>query len=674
MKRGEILSNTVKTTFLIFLVIVFIIFSIITEPLIVEYFSKDKVNLSSINKSQKHSENTSNEINSFPEKKHNESLQAFSLNKTNATREPSMDETKSENLISYSIGEGYIKEINWTNYGKSNRIVLDEKQINEKLGIRTYLHSDSLGNGWSYKDTLGKTTTEENKDIQYKILHQSNDSFSIESESKSIQIRDYAQISPSEIKFTVRIKNKLNKKITASIPFNFGPLQIDDSTRYRLRATKGGYIQDWRGKNAKIENPYNYPEQIQTYSPVSVLWDKDITIGEQFLTEIYLPDNIEFKEIPSRRYSEMMISTINTELQPLQIKEFIIIFKFSEGGDWQDALLPYKKWFYETYGSKPSYCPTGPFAFFAGVNSCQNNNPELKAERPHCYNESIGDYRFIKGTKLSEIYLGKNNEVLDIMEEIGLENYGIWRSTIYSSYITKDGSTLEHNPNIDLIDPNIDAGPNPEKIKDFTDKFHSRGLKVFWFARPCANIYGADIKYDSSENPIIIKGTPSGYKDVDLTKKENIEEAFRKLDFFVSRGVDGFYLDATSCKGDTEFIKYAKTEFKKKYNKDIFMIKEGARDRDSLLWPQITLIKLPDYEETHSSLIEFLVPSGTYYAGKINQHLSDEELEKTLEKGYMPIISGSLFHPDSNQNKEKWIKWIQKGKSNMQETEDILSC
>ena len=131
------------------------------------------------------------------------------------------------------------------------------------------------------------------------------------------------------------------------------------------------------------------------------------------------------------------------------------------------------------------------------------------------------------------------------------------------------------------------------------------------------------------------------------------------MDYFVSRGVDGFYFDAMSCPGDEEFIKYAKNEFKSRYGKDIFIVKEGARDRDSLLWPQIPILKNPNYVSGNSLLINYLVPQGTYYGGQFNNHLSNQEISDILSRGYQPIVGNHLFSTDANQ-----LDWMVKAQEN----------
>lgn len=547
--------------------------------------------------------------------------------------------------------DGFLQELYWTKSGMK-KIVWDEKDRLDSWA-RHYSHSTQNSpspNGWSYKIDNGPLIIENHNEIKYSKLSESSDLVEIKAEGSSFVVYDTLKFQGDTIYLTAKIENTLDKKIEVNVPINLGALQINDAERYRLRATRGGYIEEWKGLSPLPGSPYNYPLEIGAFSPVSALWDSQFIIAQQYLTELRLPTNVEFNEKPFSKSSELLSSTITTQLATGQSKEFLIAFQLANSGDWRSALAPYKEWFQTTYGSTPSYCPAPAFSFFLGRNSCAFNNPDCAN-----YNPNLGQ-RYHEGQKLNGIYLGSSNKVIDNMNALNLEYYGIWGSALYSTYLTSDHSEFEFNPTIELIDPNIDAGTAPQKINEFTQLFRDNNKKVFWFARPCDDINGADISV-TEVGTEFIKGEKK--IKIDLTNSENKDKMFTRLDFFVSRGVDGFYVDTMSCPGDEKFLLFAKEKFKTLYNKEIFFIKEGARDRDALLWPQIPLLKTPNYIKDNSLLIEFLTPSSTFYSGKFNQHLSDDEVNDILDKGYQPIIANSLFDIE-----DKYFDWLQKAKQN----------
>ena len=156
---------------------------------------------------------------------------------------------------------------------------------------------------------------------------------------------------------------------------------------------------------------------------------------------------------------------------------------------------------------------------------------------------------------------------------------------------------------------------------------------------------------------------------IDLRVPENRNLQFNRLDYFVSHGIKGFYIDASGCPGDEEFITYAKDQFMDDYGIDIFIAMEGVRDRNALTWPQIPILKLPYYPESHSELMLWLVSDGTYYGGAINNILTDEEISEILALGYQPILAGGLSTTPQNHQEfmQKWKNWSCKGYENQLE-------
>ena len=120
------------------------------------------------------------------------------------------------------------------------------------------------------------------------------------------------------------------------------------------------------------------------------------------------------------------------------------------------------------------------------------------------------------------------------------------------------------------------------------------------------------------------------------------------------------------CPGDKELIEYAKEQFKNIYGVDIFIAMEGARDRDSLKWPQIPILALPTYASSHSVLMQWLVPDATYYGGVFNNPLNNSQIDEILSIGYQPIVSNSLGTDAINHDTliTLWKDWMCNGYDN----------
>jgi glycosidase len=219
----------------------------------------------------------------------------------------------------------------------------------------------------------------------------------------------------------------------------------------------------------------------------------------------------------------------------------------------------------------------------------------------------------------------------------------------------------------DLIDPNLDIhiGSNLQK---FEEVFENAGAELFWYDWPCSIIDGADIIYhDNNDGQWTGPGINQDYhfetgepkNKVDLRIPANQQRLYDMLDFIASNGVQGFYFDASACPGDEEFFDYAKAEFSQRYGLNYFIM-EGARDRSSLKFPQVPLLKLPNMPESHSVLIDWLVPYGTYYGGVFNNVMTNEEIDEIISKGYQPIISNSLGTSDTNYEEHMalWKGWM----------------
>jgi hypothetical protein len=74
------------------------------------------------------------------------------------------------------------------------------------------------------------------------------------------------------------------------------------------------------------------------------------------------------------------------------------------------------------------------------------------------------------------------------MARSGVRLFGVWQSALYSALLTTTGVPCEFDPNIDLIDPNLDAAMNRSVLQEFTRLHRSEGVAPFHFARPCLEV------------------------------------------------------------------------------------------------------------------------------------------------------------------------------------------
>jgi hypothetical protein len=72
-------------------------------------------------------------------------------------------------------------------------------------------------------------------------------------------------------------------------------------------------------------------------------------------------------------------------------------------------------------------------------------------------------------------------------------------------------------------------------------------------------------------------------------------------------------------------------------------MKEGARDRDAYLWPQMPILKLPHYPENNSLLIGELRPLASMYVGAFDNPLTEDEFDTQLAKGanFIGVVANS---------------------------------
>ncbi len=555
--------------------------------------------------------------------------------------------------------DGFLRELKWTQDNGNNWKSVSSTEQDSPSWRKLYIHSrtgnDGTDEGWSYTLPNGNSITESHTQIIYSKISEDEDQVKINAESQSIKIGDEFTFKDDTIFLKVKIKNKLNEKIDISLPIYFGGLDLDDSSRRKLSAKDGGRISEFVADGGGNIASSSYPEDIRSYSPLHVLWDNSFTISQQYLIKLELPTNVQFMEKIADRNKERLKSVIKTELSSQEEKSFLIAFKLSSSGNWQDSLNPYKEWFYANYGNTPSYCPTSAAAFGHAGNLALN---------PDRYDELTN--RWIPGTKISDLYIDKGT--LDMAEQLELQNYGIWASALWPGHISDEcyndlinngniGLTCSFAANSELFDPNLDVGSDSSKLTDFANTYKEKDVNLFWYMRSCSNIYNAAVLPDGS----FVKG--QYVKVIDLRDSNLAQVQFDKFEFFADHGVKNFYIDYISCPGEEEFLKFIREELIRINGEESFLLREGVRDRVSLLWPQLNVLKLGDTD--HSVLMFWLLPDASYYEGKIGGggFLEDSEIDDILVMGYQPIIDNALVSERSSRL-PTWKDWMCKAYQN----------
>ena len=547
--------------------------------------------------------------------------------------------------------DGFLSSLNWTDaQDVERRVVWDEFGRYGPAWVRYYPHSaqGSDNRAWSVRKQDGTVVNLNHNQITYVKSEETSDKVTISSydDQGFLDIKDVYLFREDTMFMVTKISNLRNEKLNIRLPMYLGALRmgaldeggeldIDDTNITRLRPSRAGYLEfDFNTTNAV---PNFYPS-IESYSPVSVLWDDNVTIGEQYLTIMNLPTQAEFTEKARSQFNPSMMSFVNDELLPHESKTFTVAFKLAKSGDWQSALQPYRQWFEYAYGgTTPNYCPLGPMAYYVVWNSRLFNQ-----ENTPWYNPNFDVNRFYPDSNIS--YIFKVEKSGPLLKKLGIDLMGVWGAGPSVEYFTLEGKDWSEAQwtNNELFDPNLDIGFKPTELTEFDQSYASENVNVFWYIRPCAEVYGANITYDSDGRYTFVKGVPSRYRDVDLRNVTNRDRSIQRLRFFADKGVQNFYFDAMGCSGDEAYTAYVRKMLQQDYNVKPLLFKEGARDRDSLQIAQMPLIKQDfemdgpiKYTKNSSLLIKELVPLGTYYAGIFNVYpLNETERDDILDKGY----------------------------------------
>lgn len=557
--------------------------------------------------------------------------------------------------------DGYISELNWTAFSPPRRVVWDEK-FGSVLGsgsgrfgfggVRFYLHSTYNDYGavaWSY--ISGNTFIQRtHAQLAYTLTQTNAERARLDVTDGTLVVRDSIRLHGSNMYISVNVTNGGSQHLTnISIPMYLGGLSVGrmDSTGALnmtqsnlslLQGSKAGYIQRNYNSNGGVETEYPH---IGTFSPVSVFWDSNLTIGQQLISKIQLPDSVRLYQKAQLQLTPAFVAKIRTELAPGESKVFVFVFTVVGSGNWQAGLQPYKNAFTYNYGTTPTYCPSSSLAYHVAGNS-----------QVASYSAT---HRFLPGSTLSGLF--NTTQSLPALQAYGVNYVGLWQTTLYSACLIGNGdctrlsvpecvatgnsANCEFSGNTEYLDPNIAEGLNRSKIANFTTQYNNAGKNIFWYMRPCADNMGINVTYNPNGSIVLHQGgTPTGYSDLDLRNVTNRDRQVRRFVDLAGHGVNGFYMDATGCAGEESFYTHLRRNLTQTYGRDFFLSSEGAIDRVALIQAQMPLVKLGSYTSESSLLLPYLVPDATYYGGLFNSQLNRTEINDIASKGYQIIGMG----------------------------------
>lgn len=559
------------------------------------------------------------------------------------------DEVPGHNFRWTLLEGGFLETLDWTSDGQNwTQVSRDESGRFGPAWVRVYGHTTSATPCWKLEDGAGRPIEEchagsdvTTGELTYALAEETSDGFTVVAESPTLRVSNRYRFHGDAIYRIVELTNLLDGELrTAGLPLYIGGLEFENATRKRLRANLAGWIETW-GDDAAAGNTISYPSSIDSFSPVSVVWDETWAIGQQLLTPLYQPDLVEMQEQPMNQFSEQLEMRLELTLGAGETRHLVLAYVLAPSADTAGALEPYRRWFHGRYGDQPGYCPLGPWAYVVTTNYQSGASPMYNpAEDSSNFNPEFDPDRFYPDATGQRMFV---DTIVDNVAALELDAFGSWASTLHSRYLTPDGSSREYNPNIELIDPNIDFGRDFSLVSEYAASHAAAGGGLFWFARPCAELEGAAIELDDDGQATFVPGT---WIENDLRDPAQRDRQFERLERFIEQGVTGFYFDDMSCPGDEEFLDYTRAELRLRHGVEIFIAKEGARDRDALRWAQIPILFADRRSNPHSQLAALLTPSATLFGGRINQVMEPEEIDQILTQGYQPIVDNSLKSTD----------------------------
>lgn len=374
-------------------------------------------------------------------------------------------------------GSGLLRELNVSaGAAGGRRVVWDERGRYGPAYVQHWPHTQS-GSAWTVRTSAG---TDEHSctsaQINTTLVGSSATSAEVRSHCSSLLVVDTFDLSGPHILWNFTVTNLLQEHVEIVLPVNLGGLQIghlvgshgldlSDTGLHRLRPEAGGRLESpWN----QTGNYNNYPGALNVFSPIALLGENDegtgMTVAMMWMSDLELPTNVTFKELPRNQFDPTMVQELGTVLKAGESREFSVAIAVEVGGTidarWKRAVAPYKALLEARDGTHPTYCPRGPSAYLVAENA---------GSQPIQLNQSAPDYhRFFPGSKYADVFSSATAPAL--MAAAGVNLFGVWQTAVYSALVTEDGSSCEFMPNIDLIAPNLDAGRNRTVLDAFTQQ------------------------------------------------------------------------------------------------------------------------------------------------------------------------------------------------------------
>ena len=519
--------------------------------------------------------------------------------------------------------------------------------------------------------------------IENRLIADTTASVHTTSESTSLFVNDtlrFAGTAETPVLYAMfTVRNKRAVAINATLPLQFGGLQIGDwdaygtaSKMYRLRPDRGGTIERnytstlgcLHGEQKGCDYAFQYPLQIQVFSPLTAMGDDGpttptgappLSAALQWLTAELHPEYrgtyVKMSTLVTLAHgigrAPLLSHALTTELGPGEQKTFSAAFSVhltgpSDFDGIAKLLSPYHDYFRSRYGggpnAPPTYCPQGPWSWTHGPNMAHNMRPQPYNPVTHKWTQRVKLADLMRISKGSASAMGGS----------GIEHVGVWATALDSSFMTISGERDEFNPVTEAIAPMITESRDPVAgIGAIDAAFRAHNSRIFWFARPCEDIVGAGISYPLGK-PLVTRGTILSHTVNDLRVGHGDKEranVFKRLAYWMdSLGVSGFYLDQMGCRGSFSLLQ----EVYKRWP-HVFIAREGATDVTALHAPQIPIVKvrqldakrrgMKPYNPENSLLLRLLVPDATVFAGPFDVGLLHNETLDELRKNYTAIIS-----------------------------------
>eukprot|EP00041_Stephanoeca_diplocostata_P020507 m.460664 g.460664 ORF g.460664 m.460664 type:complete len:866 (+) comp21597_c0_seq6:83-2680(+) len=409
-------------------------------------------------------------------------------------------------------------------------------------------------------------------------------------------------------------------------------------------------LKGWRTLGARGNA---YPQS--AFSPATAIGNaKDFTIGYQLLDPSINPDttssaSMEHYGIPAAPKHPLMSLYVSFNMSAGETRNFTTVLSLGQPGVWDNpepavvsVLKPYAKFFADTYGATPAYCPSSTVGFaFVGAGPNFNRSTHTYAPKSSLYHDVLDI-----------------DSTLDRMNAAGIDKIIYWQAQIYSSLLLEHG-TYEFNPNSDVLDPNVNEVCDG-KWSNVTNTLKTKAnAKLGWFGRPCSHIMQQANKNLAATVSCPSKKVEIGYPvPCDLTNDTDpcTKASYDTVDALVKKGVGAFYWDSYLCGGRLTFSQAVA----KKYGKDMFIMGEQGVDVDSLFISGLPWMGMqagvwdPGFEPLNHVLMNVANPLGTSIVGAFGadgdyDHIG-YSLASSKSTSFMAHLIGGNFNATGNKS------------------------